>query len=44
VERYITGLDHRLLVINHRFICAAKRTPACVVGDGKSTIAQLAMK
>ncbi|MBK8339506.1 MAG: ATP-grasp domain-containing protein [Flavobacteriales bacterium] len=41
VERYITGLDHRLLVINHRFICAAKRTPACVVGDGKSTIAQL---
>ncbi|MCB9183574.1 MAG: cyanophycin synthetase [Flavobacteriales bacterium] len=41
VERYITGLDHRLLVINHQFVAAAKRTPACVVGDGKSTIAQL---
>ena len=42
VERYITGLDHRLLVINHRFVAGAKRTPACVVGDGKLTIAQLA--
>ncbi len=42
VERYITGLDHRLLVINHRFVAGAKRTPACVIGDGKSTIAQLA--
>jgi len=41
VERYITGLDHRLLVINHRFVAAAKRTPACVVGDGQHTIAQL---
>ena len=41
VERYITGLDHRLLVINHRFVAAAKRTPACVVGDGKSTITNL---
>ncbi len=41
VERYITGLDHRLLVINHQFVAAAKRTPACVVGDGRSTIAQL---
>ncbi|MEZ4808320.1 MAG: cyanophycin synthetase [Flavobacteriales bacterium] len=41
VERYITGLDHRLLVINHQFVAAAKRTPACVVGDGKQTIEQL---
>ncbi len=41
VERYITGLDHRLLVINHQFVAAAKRTPACVIGDGKSTIKQL---
>lgn len=41
VERYITGLDHRLLVINHRFVAAAKRTPACVVGDGKRTITEL---
>lgn len=41
VERYITGLDHRLLVINHQFVAAAKRTPACVIGDGKRTIRQL---
>ncbi|MCC6400780.1 MAG: cyanophycin synthetase [Flavobacteriales bacterium] len=41
VERYITGLDHRLLVIDHKFVAAAKRTPACVVGDGTRTIAQL---
>ena len=41
VERLITGLDHRLLVIDHRFVAAAKRTPACVVGDGKSTIRTL---
>ncbi len=41
VERYISGLDHRLLVIDHQFVAAAKRTPACVIGDGKSTIKQL---
>ena len=41
VERQISGLDHRLLVINHKFVAAAKRTPACVVGDGKHTIEQL---
>ena len=40
-ERFITGLDHRLLVINYRFVAAAKRTPAMVTGDGKSTIQQL---
>ncbi len=40
-EKYITGFDHRILVINYRFICAAKRTPAQVIGDGKSTIQQL---
>jgi cyanophycin synthetase len=41
VERYITGYDYRLLVINHKFVAAAKRTPACIVGDGISTIQQL---
>ncbi len=40
-EKYITGFDHRILVINYKFTCAAKRTPAMVVGDGKSTIQQL---
>jgi cyanophycin synthetase len=38
VERFITGFDFRVLVINHKFICAALRTPASVVGDGKNTI------
>ena len=37
-ERFITGFDFRLLVINHKFICAALRTPASVVGDGEHTI------
>ncbi len=41
VERFITGYDHRILVINYKFICAAKRTPAAVIGDGKQTIQQL---
>ena len=37
-ERFITGFDFRMLVINHKFICAALRTPASVMGDGKNTI------
>ncbi len=40
-EKFITGYDFRVLVINYRFICAALRTPASVTGDGKSTIQQL---
>jgi cyanophycin synthetase len=34
IERFITGYDFRCLVINNKFICAALRTPASVVGDG----------
>jgi len=41
VEKFITGEDYRLLVINHRLVAAAKRTPAHVVGDGKSTLQEL---
>ncbi len=41
VEKFIPGFDHRLLVINHQFVAAAKRTPASVLGDGKSTIQEL---
>ncbi len=40
-EKYITGFDHRVLVINYKFVAAAKRTPALVVGNGKNTIQQL---
>jgi cyanophycin synthetase len=38
VEKFITGYDFRALVINYKFICAALRTPASVVGDGVHSI------
>ncbi|MGB8190309.1 MAG: cyanophycin synthetase [Chitinophagaceae bacterium] len=38
VERFIQGVDFRVLVINYKFICAALRTPAAVTGDGVHTI------
>lgn len=41
VEKYITGDDYRMLVINYKLVAAAKRTPARVIGDGKSTIEKL---
>ncbi|MBN4085104.1 cyanophycin synthetase [Flavobacteriaceae bacterium AH-315-B10] len=41
VEKFITGEDYRLLVINHKLVAAAVRTPAHVVGNGKSTIPEL---
>ncbi len=41
VEKFITGFDFRILVINYKFICAALRTPASVTADGKSNIREL---
>ena len=41
VEKFITGDDYRILVINNRLVAAAKRTPAHVIGDGTSTIKEL---
>ena len=41
VEKFITGFDFRILVINYKFICAALRTPASVTGDGIHTIQHL---
>ncbi|HEY7427285.1 MAG TPA: cyanophycin synthetase [Gemmataceae bacterium] len=41
VESYIPGSDYRMLVIGGRLVAAALREPAHVVGDGRSTIAQL---
>lgn len=38
VERYILGVDFRCLVIDYKFICAALRTPASVIGDGTHTV------
>ncbi len=41
VEKYIIGDDYRLLVIDYKLVAAAKRTPAHVIGNGKSTIQEL---
>jgi cyanophycin synthetase len=41
VERYYQGRDHRALVVNGKLVALAERVPAHVVGDGKSTIAEL---
>lgn len=41
VEKFITGRDFRVLVINYKFVAAALRTPAAVKGNGKNTIAEL---
>ncbi|GER58352.1 cyanophycin synthetase [Patiriisocius marinus] len=41
VEKFITGEDYRLLVINNVLVAGAKRTPAHVIGDGKQTVEEL---
>lgn len=41
VEKYITGFDFRVLVINHKMVAAARRVPAHIVGDGDLNIQQL---
>lgn len=41
VEKSIKGSDFRLLCVNGRFVAATERSPASVIGDGHSTIAEL---
>jgi cyanophycin synthetase len=41
VESFITGEDHRMLVINGELVAVAMRVPGHVVGDGVHTIEQL---
>lgn len=41
VERFITGHDFRVLVIDNRMVAAAQRVPAHIVGDGINTINKL---
>ena len=41
VERFVSGDEHRLLVVGGRVVAAAKGETAWVVGDGRSSIAQL---
>lgn len=41
VEKFITGFDFRILVIDNKLVAAAKRVPAHIIGNGKDTIQQL---
>ena len=41
VESFVTGFDHRMLVVNGQLVAVAKRVPGHVVGDGEHTIEQL---
>ena len=41
VESYLSGFDHRMLVVNDELVAVAKRVPGHVIGDGKSTILAL---
>ena len=41
LEQWITGLDHRMLVVDGQLIAVSKRVPGHVVGDGEHTIEEL---
>ncbi len=41
VEKFVTGFDFRVLVIDNKIVAAAQRVPANVIGDGKQTIQEL---
>src|SRR5215210_4957134 len=41
VESFITGEDHRMLVINGQLVAVSKRVPGHVIGDGVHTVEQL---
>jgi cyanophycin synthetase len=41
VERFVPGVDFRVLVVGDAVVAASLREPAHVVGDGRSTVAEL---
>ncbi len=41
IESFITGDDHRMLVVNGQLVAVAKRVPGHVVGDGKHNVEEL---
>ena len=41
VESFVSGFDHRMLVVDGALVAVAKRVPGHVVGDGRHTIAEL---
>ena len=38
LETFAEGDDYRLLVVDYKLVAAARRVPACVTGDGVSTL------
>ena len=44
VEEYVTGDDFRLLVIDGKFVAAARREPAHITGNGSSSVKDLIQK
>ena len=44
VERFYSGSDHRVLVIDGKVVAVAQRVPAHVTGDGVSSIEELIAK
>ncbi len=41
VEKFATGHDHRVLVVNGKVVACAERVQARVIGDGRRTIREL---
>jgi cyanophycin synthetase len=41
VEKFVTGDDHRMLVVNGRLVAVSRRVPGHVTGDGTHTVEQL---
>ena len=41
VEQWVTGFDHRMLVVDGALIAVSKRVPGHVVGDGTHTVEEL---
>lgn len=41
VERFVSGVEHRLLVVGQKVVAAARGEPAAVIADGKHTIREL---
>ena len=40
-EKFVPGVDHRLLVVGSQMVAASRGDPAIVVGDGKQTVTEL---
>lgn len=41
VEKHINGRDHRILVVGGEVVGAIQRKPASILGDGRSSVAEL---